>query len=255
MENLSVRRDFLLFLRKPDYKKILDISEKEKLYLIFKVFILTLLGIFIVNILVVGLKKFGIISEVMMKTEIFIKTMPSNYIGYKPYFLISTIFLVPLLEEVAYRLCLTKFNVNYFIVSVSVLASMFVVMLSGHQFWIPKSYLLMSVIKFIYILLFTILVGSSLWLFRRKIEKGKEVWNKNAAFMVYFMSILFALTHLNNLKFEPSDLFFMPLILSPFFVYGLSFSYLRVRLGIKYSIFMHFVNLVISYGLPVLFHV
>ena len=254
MENLSVRRDFLLFLRKPDYNKILDISEKDKFRIIFKVFILTLLGIFIVNFPVVGLKKLGIISEVMMKTEIFIKTMPLRYIGFKPYFVISIIFLVPLLEEVAFRLFLTKFKINYFIFSVSVLTGMFIVMFVGNRLLIPSSYLLMPVIKFIYILLFSILVGVFLWLFRRNIEKVKEIWNKNATLSVYLMSILFALTHLNNLEFEPRDWIFMPLILSPFFVYGLSFSYLRVRLGIKYSIFMHFVNLVISYGLPVLLH-
>ena len=254
MENLSVRRDFLLFLRKPDYNKILDISEKDKFRIIFKVFILTLVGISFINIPIVGLKKLGIISEVLMKTEIFIKTMPSNYIGYKTYFVISMIFLVPLLEEVAFRLFLTKFKINYFIVSVSVLTGMVIVMFVGNRLLIPSYYLLMPVIKFMYILLFSFMVGGFLWLFRRNIEKLKEIWNKNAAILVYFMSILFALTHLNNLKFESSDWIFMPLILSPFFVYGLSFSYLRVRLGIKYSIFMHFVNLVISYGFPLLFH-
>lgn len=250
MKNISIRHDFLSFLRKPDYNKFQNISEKEKVIIIFKVFILLFFGLFLVNTPLVGLKKLGLISEIMMKTEIFIKTMPLKYIGYKPYFLISTIFLVPLLEEVAFRLCLTKFKVNYFIVSASGTTGMFLIIFAGNQLWIPKSYLLMSVIKFIYILLFAVLIGGFLWLFRRKTEVIEKVWNRNAGFLVYFMSILFAVTHINNLRFESGDLIFMPLILSPFLVYGLSFAYLRVRLGIKYSILLHFILLVISYGLP-----
>lgn len=247
MENFSFRNDFLSFFKKPGYYKSLDISEKAKVIIVFKVFMLTLLGLFIINIPLEGLKKLGLITEIAMKTNISLKTIPAYY---KSYFLISTILFVPMFEEIAFRLCLIKFKVNYFIISVSVLLGMWIINFFWDYFWIPKSYLILSVIKIVYILLFAVLTGGFLLIFRKKIEVIEKGWNKNAAFLIYFMSVLFAVGHINNLKFQSNDWFFMPLILAPFFVYGLSFTYIRIRLGIIYSITLHFIILLISYGLP-----
>jgi membrane protease YdiL (CAAX protease family) len=255
MENLSVRRDFLLFLRNPNYNKFNTISEKEKLVVVLKVFLLTILGLIIVNTPLTILKKVGIISSVMMKTVLFIRSIPSSHSDLKTYLLIHTIFLVPILEESVFRLCLTKFKVRYFIASVSILTGIVIVMFVKSQLWVPKSDFLMSEIGLAYILFFALIAVGFMWPFRKRLKKLKNIWNKNAGVGVYFISILFALSHLNNLKFEPSDWFFMPLILAPFFIYGLSFSYLRVRLGIWYSILLHFtINLIASVGLLQLLH-
>ena len=68
--------------------------------------------------------------------------------------------------------------------------------------------------------------------------------------IIYGVAIIFALLHVMNLKFETRDLIFMPIVLLPLFVYGLSFAYLRIRLGIVYSIALHFIILAIRFGVP-----
>ena len=73
-------------------------------------------------------------------------------------------------------------------------------------------------------------------------------WNKNTDLIIYSVAILFAFMHVMNLKFETRDLIFMPIVLLPLFVYGLSFAYLRIRLGIIYSIALHFITLAIRFG-------
>ncbi|WP_368662396.1 hypothetical protein [Zobellia laminariae] len=42
-----------------------------------------------------------------------------------------------------------------------------------------------------------------------------------------------------NLDLKTSDLIYLPLILLPFLVLGISFGYLRIRLGFIYSIALH----------------
>lgn len=247
MEKSSIRYNYLAFIRKPDYNGFRDISEKEKMVIVFKVFLLSTLGLIIVNIPMVILKEMGVISPVGMKSEMFIRSIPANHSNLETYLLCWTIFLVPVFEESTFRLCLGRFKVKYLIASVSLLTGIFIVLVAQRQFWMPKSYFLMPVVSIGYILLFALIAAGFMWHFREKIRKAKHIWNQNTGISVYFISILFAAYHINNLKFEPGDWFFMPLILAPFFVYGMSLSYLRIRLGIGYSILLHFfINLLAS---------
>jgi len=250
MKKTSIRRDMYLFLKSPDYGRFNDLSTRERIIVLLKVLILTQLGIVLVNMPVLLLKKLEIISQIPMRTDLILNNIQTNYINYKPYFILSTIFIVPLLEEISYRLFLTKFRVNYFIISVSIILGMFIKYFLGNIFWIPKSYLFMSLIGVIYILIISALIGCILYFFRNKIIRIEEFWNKNTGLIIYSVSILFALGHIINLKFENRDLFFLPLILLPFLVYGLSFGYLRARLGIMYSIALHFIVLALRFGLP-----
>lgn len=250
MEQTSIRQDIYSFLKSPDFSRFYDLSAKGKIKVLLKVLVLTQIGLILVNIPVLLLQKLEVIGQVPMKTDLILKNIQTNYINYKLYFIFSIVFIVPLLEEMSYRLFLTKFRVNYFIISVSLILGIYIKYFLGNIFWIPKSYLLMSLIGVIYILLISSLVGSMLYFFRNKIIRIEEFWNKNTGLIIYSVSILFALTHIMNLKFENRDLIFLPLILLPFLVYGLSFAYLRARLGIIYSIALHFIILALRFGLP-----
>lgn len=250
MKKTSIRRDIYLFLKSPDYSRFNDLSTRERIIVLLKVLILTQLGVILVNMPVLLLGKLEVISQIPMKTDLILKNIQTNYINYKPFFLLSIIFTVPLLEEMSFRLFLTKFRVNYFIISVSLILGMYIKYFLGNIFWIPKSYLLMSLIGAIYILIISALIGCILYFFRNKIIRIEEFWNKNTSLIIYSVSILFALGHIINLKFENRDLIFLPLILLPFLVYGLSFGYLRARLGIIYSIALHFIVLALRFGLP-----
>jgi len=246
----AIRQNLLLFLKNPNYNGFHNFSKKEKIIVLLKVLALTYICLFIVNIPVAILKKLELISEISMKTEIFLRSVNTCNLNYKPYFLFSTILFVPLLEELSFRLFLVKFRVRYFIISISLLSGMIIKYFLGNIFWIPQSYILMSVVNIIYILIISVLMAGGLCLFKNQIIRIEEFWNKNIGFIIYSVAILFSLGHIINLSFKNSDLIFMPLILLPFFVSGLSFSYIRIKLGIAYSIILHFIFLLISYGLP-----
>jgi membrane protease YdiL (CAAX protease family) len=250
MKKTSIRRDIFLFLKSPDYRRFNDLSTKEKITILIKVLILTHIALFLVNIPILLLEKLDVISKIPMKTDFFLNSIEAKNVNYKPYFILATIFTVPFWEEISFRLFLTKFHLNYFIISVSIILGMFIYFFLVDIFWIPKSYLLMSIMGSVYILIISSLIGGAIYFFRNKIKKIEEFWNKNTGLIIYSVATLFAIGHINNLKLENRDLVFLPLVLFPFLVYGLSFGYLRVRLGIIYSIAQHFIFLTLRFGLP-----
>ena len=250
MNKISIRHDLFSFLKNPDYNRFPDMSDEKELLILFKVFILTNIALVIVNIPTLILRKWGIISEIPMKSDLIFNSIVAQNIGLKPYLIFSVLLCVPLLEEFSYRLFLTKFRIDYFMVSVSLFSGIIISNFLKGIFWIPKSWLLLSFIGAIYTLLVSALIGGVLYLFKSKIIRIEEFWDKNMGLIIYGVAIIFALLHVMNLKFETRDLIFMPIFLLPLFVYGLSFAYLRIRLGIVYSIALHFIILAIRFGVP-----
>ncbi len=248
MNRISIRRNLFAFLKNPDYNRFPDMSDERELLILFKVFILTNITLVIVSIPTLILKKWGIISEIPMKSDLVLNSIQAHNIDLKPYFIFSILLCVPLLEEFSYRLFMTKFRVNYFIISVSIILGTIMKYLLRNLFWIPKSRLLLTFIGAIDILLIGVLIGGILYLFKNKISRIEAFWNNNPGLIIYGVALLFAFSHLMNVKFETRDLIFMPIVLLPLFVYGLSFAYLRIRLGILYSIALHFITLAIRFG-------
>jgi hypothetical protein len=250
MKKTSIRQDLYLFLKNPDYNQFNDLAFNEKIKILLKVLVLTNIGLLLVNIPIVLLKNLGIISQICMKSDLALKSIQAHNISYKPYFILSIVFLVPLVEELSFRLAQTKFRINYFIISVSIISASFIQPFIRDMIWLPKSYFLFSISGFLYDFVLSALIGSFLYGFKSKFMELEGFWNNNAGVIIYTTASLFAVLHIGNLKFESRDLIFMPLILLPFLVYGLSFGYLRSRLGIMYSIALHFIFLALSFGLP-----
>lgn len=248
MNKISIRCDIFSFLKNPDYNRFPDMSDEKELLILFKVFILTNIALVIVSIPTVILRNWGVISEIPMKSDLVLNSIQAHNIGLKPYFIFSVLLCVPLLEEFSFRLFLTKFRIDYFMISVSLFWGILIRNLFGSIFWIPKSWLLLTISGSIYTLLISVLIGGVLYLLKIKIIGIEGFWNKNTDLIIYSVAILFAFMHVMNLKFETRDLIFMPIVLLPLFVYGLSFAYLRIRLGIIYSIALHFITLAIRFG-------
>lgn len=254
MKNISIRQDIRLFLDAPNYTGFIDLSISQKIVIVIKVLILTKIAIFLVSLPILYLEKLDVISKIQHISALQLADIQTRNIDYKPYFIFSTLLFVPLLEEMSFRLFQTRFRVNCFIVSVSIILGIYVSyffrnIFFRNIFWIPNSHFLHSFIYYIYIVIISALIGGMLYLFRNKIKKIEEFWNKNSGLIIYSTSILFAIAHMMNLKFENRDLFFMPLLLIPFLFAGLSLSYLRVRLGIIYSIALHFSVLALNFGM------
>lgn len=250
MKKTSIRKDLFLFLKSPDYKQFHDLSTKEKIKVLTKCFILSYTGLFIIALLLNVLKDAKLISATPMKSILFFDSLKVRYAPLRTYYIFSTIFLVPLTEELSFRLFLTKFKINFFIITIAIFLGSSVRFLSPDFFWVPNILFMIPLMFYIYTFIVSAAIGGGLYLLRHKLMEIEEFWNQNTGLIFYTVTILFAVLHISNLKFVSSDLLFMPIILLPFLLYGLSLGYVRVRLGILYSIVLHFIFLSLTFGLP-----
>lgn len=86
-------------------------------------------------------------------------------------------------------------------------------------------------------------------LIKNNIKKIENFWNFKPGFIFYSIAVLFASIHISNLDIKTDDLIYLPIILLPYFVYGLAFGYLRIRIGLIYSIAIHMTINGLRYGL------
>jgi len=250
MKKTSTRRDLLKFLKKPNFDKLQDLSIKEKIVILLKVLILTYVGLIVANLPFQILKGLNIIGEISSNVNIAVETITKRNIAYKPYFILSSIILVPLLEETAFRLFLTKYREKFVIISVSVILGALIVHFINSILWRPDSYLLFSFSTYIYVLMISGVIGLGLWFLRNYLNRVQSFWNNHFGLVFYSVAILFALFHFMSINFKENSLLYAPIILLPFLVYGLSFGYIRIRLGFLYSIALHLIILSIRFGLP-----
>lgn len=251
MEYKSIRKDLFAFLRQPDYERYEDLSLKNKLLILFKIFILTHIGLILVNIPNIVLKKLEIMGELTQKSDLMYEYIKKDLTGYKSYFMLIMILIAPIIEELSFRLPLGNFSIRFLTISISLIVGLYLGDYLSKLLWRPDSYLGFVLIYYSYIFIVVFLVFSilNIGLIKRNIEKIQNGWNAKPGMIFYLIASLFAISHINNLKIEPNDLFFLPLILLPFFVYGLVFGYLRIRLGVFYSMILHILINGLSFGL------
>jgi hypothetical protein len=251
MERISIRRDLFSFLRQPDYETMHNLTVKSKILILFKVLILTYIGLIIVSIPLVIFQKLEIIGEVTQKTKLVYEIIKREYVNYKPFFLVALILIGPILTEFSYRLALKNFNDKFLAISCSLLIGTYLGDYLSKLLWLPHSYF--AYILSIYI---NIIIVSGLFYLvlrtnyiKRYFNRIKTFWNTRPGLIFYLISALFVISHIINLEIRTNDLIFIPIIILPFFIYGLSFGYIRVRLGIKYSIISHIVINFLIFGL------
>ena len=250
MEKISIRKDLFRFLKKTNFDKLQDVSIKTKIIILFKVLVITYIGLIITNLPLHFLKELNIIEKDIFKVNVFLDTMRKTGSGYKSYFIITSLLLVPLIEETAFRLFLTKFKINYFIISISLIFGCLIYHFVRFLLWKPTSYLFFLISPHIYAIIISGILGLILWINRSHLIRIKKFWNNNTGLIFYSSAILFALFHFMTTNFNENNLIFAPIILLPYVVYGITFGYLRIRLGLIYSMFLHFVILGILFGLP-----
>lgn len=255
MKKASTGRDIVIFLKKPNFKKLQGLSIKTKIWILFKVLILTYIGVIVAGLPFEILKGLNVIGEVSSNVNMAIETITKKNIDYKPYFILSSIVLVPLLEETAFRLFLTKYRINFVIVSVSVMLGALIIHFINTILWRPDSYLLFSLSIYIYVLIISVIIGFGLWLLRNYLKGAQNLWNDYFGLIFYSVAIIFALFHVMSVNSNENSLIYTPVVLLPFFIYGLSFGYVRIRLGFVYSLALHFIILSIRFGLPELINV
>ncbi|WP_276166656.1 CPBP family glutamic-type intramembrane protease [Zobellia alginiliquefaciens] len=240
MDKKSIRKDYFNFLRNPTYEKKIEVTPSRKLVILFKVFVLTYLGIFIVTIPETILVHFEVFKPVEMKSiKIYDSIVQQS--SYKPYFLLLSVIIYPILEEISFRLPLTNFNVRNFKISFSVLSGLLISFLLVDILWWPSTNITFFLLGIFYILVISCIVFILLNYKRDAFVNLKIRWNQKPNIIFYSNATLFAFMHIFNLDLDIYDVIFLPLILLPFFIFGINFGYVRIRLGLKYSILLHMV--------------
>jgi hypothetical protein len=69
----------------------------------------------------------------------------------------------------------------------------------------------------------------------------KPIWDKSYAIIFHTVTLAFALIHIPTLEMDKANYLYLPILIIPFYILGVSFGYIRNRLGVIYAILLHFI--------------
>ncbi len=200
MKKLSVRNNLFAFLKAPDYDSYDEYTTIQKLLVLFKIYILTHIGLIIVLIPVSILKENGIIGDVVMKTTKTLEWINSDFREYRLYYFIAIAVTTPIMEELSFRLLLSKFNDKYIRISISAFAATLFYVIVAKYLWIPKAYYLFELIRVLYIVLFSAIFYTVSLNFKNRLKDFENIWNNNSGIVFSTIAALFGVLHIFNLE-------------------------------------------------------
>lgn len=146
------------------------------------------------------------------------------------------LFIGPIFEEILFRLHLLYSKINLsitiFALTYSILSYFFNVNFYNFNFPI-------FVYRFILSLIIAITFYSCL---KNLDEKFKLFWNKFQIYITYSSVLIFALIHLTNFKDIDISIPNLALLILPYFLTAMFFTYIRFRASIMFSILIHLFN-------------
>jgi len=152
--------------------------------------------------------------------------------------LFVTVLILPLLEEVAFRLSL-KFKPIFLALSLGILTYYFV---SKGVYHTKLSDVYDHFIERCFISLGTLCVTYALFSIT-KIKNWLELfWNNNFKWIFYSLCFAFAWIHIFNYELSLEHLLLMPIITMDKLVSALCYGYTRVTYGFVYSLAIHMLN-------------
>jgi len=220
MNDNTTLKSFLNFIKNPDYlsspKKVIS----KKFLILIKFYLLSILLLWIargIDFVFINFKLYGTYNYKLIKYQSSIDS--SSYSLLFVIILIST----PIFEEITFRLFLKKFNLTYFLISVSLLIGSSVYLVLKNNLWYPKISYAYAFMPLIYLIIFFIPVLFLVYFIIKKIgdTKLETKWNSSFPILFYVFSILFSIYHLPTLNLNLSHYLFLPIILIPFFIYAI----------------------------------
>lgn len=241
-DNNSTIKNFLSFIKKPDYKVTNTVTSLGKRIIAFiKLYVISIILVGITNSIITLLVKFQIIDVVDQNIN-----LPQSGEEFKRFYLYILPIMIPILEEFSFRLLLTQYNKSYIIFSISLILGFYSYQLLSPYLWVSSNKYLYSFAPYLYI--FIIALGYSVILFFvsqfARHSNFQKFWNSKFKYIFYFMSLLFSLHHISSLNLTTDQYYFLPLILFPFFIYAIVLGYVRIKFGLLYSIILHFLYLI-----------
>ncbi|MDR6459270.1 membrane protease YdiL (CAAX protease family) [Chryseobacterium vietnamense] len=146
---------------------------------------------------------------------------------------ILTCLIVPLIEEVAFRLPLrySKISLSLSITVLSFYTINYFFTLKDH--FDTENYFFLRIV-------FSILVGIFFYLFCLKYSNSfVKLYKNNFNVIFYFFSVLFAIMHISNYEFTLDTLLIAPIITLPKLISSFVGGFVRVKYGFLYCLFLH----------------
>lgn len=142
------------------------------------------------------------------------------------------VFLGPIIEEMAFRLSLVYTKLNIFISTTLISYYLITKFIFNLDSFNVDYY-------FFYRILISLIIGCMcLFLCFFKEKNIKHFYNKNLKSIIYLNCILFSAIHFNNFN-DNIPIFYILILLIPYFISSLIYSYLRLKYSFIHSTFSH----------------
>jgi membrane protease YdiL (CAAX protease family) len=226
-------KNFLNFLKKPDCQTI-DVSLTKRIKILFVLYIITLVLLSLSKLLQDLFIYFDLFEEYSQKISILpkITSKENSYI-----FLLTAMILGPIFEELVFRLMLTQYNKQLISISLSLLLGYLLTIHFDFYLLNIKSGYIYSFMAYIYPVCFAI----PFYIIAQHLKLDlKKSWNRYYPIIFYTITIIFALMHIPTLTINKSHYLFIPVLILPFIVIGITLGFIRTRLGIIHAMIFHF---------------
>ena len=231
--SISAFDNLILFLKNGELIKE-SLSTGDKIIIVIKLYLYLILFSFLINLITIPLDY---------------NLVPTNgvnrVVDVRLYLVFALYFIIPVYEEITFRLFLTKFEKRKFIISLSLLVSYVV-------YWLISNYLPYlhdgnkQLIQYAYLVLFALFNGGIFFLLTKKVsfKMISRVWNNNFLIIFYSVSFLFTMLHFKTELITTSGILGEIIYLTPLLIFSFILGFLRTNFGITYAILFHlFFNL------------
>lgn len=223
--------DFFTFLRRPDADR-LSASLKQKLLILAVILALETLLSFLANVLSASVEAF-ILTEaehVMQEDSEMLLFMA-----------VTGIFIVPVVEEVAFRLWLIP-NPLFFFISFTLTTIQLGPLVPFPFANLLREAGLADAILSVRVALY-LTIGAAIalffWLHDRRGQRYADFFRRYVAVYYYVAAIAFGFAHLANYSFNVEPWWYAPLLILPQLIGGFVYGYVCIRLGFWYAVSAH----------------
>ncbi len=221
--SFSVVTDFFTFIYRPNYDRLDDSFGRiiiKLLLLFFVVFI-----VFILRVLFIVADEFFILAP--LKKSI---AQPDLKI------LLLSCSLVPIMEEIAFRLPLIFSSIN---LSLSICILSFYII---NKFFPVENQYDTGNYFFLRVLI-AVIIGCIIWFgSKRYADALKSFYKRNPFLIIYTYSLVFAMMHIGNYIIDSNFLLTYIWVMLPVFISSLLYSFARLKYGFFYSLSLHIIN-------------
>ena len=230
-------KEIVSFIKNPRIEKTLEKSVKFKIYDTIGLYFLKL--VFLIPVVLFFAMVYD--PENIQKVNMSERFTPLVFL------LVGGVIL-PLVEEVAFRLSL-KFKPTYLALSSSVLCHYIVTKFIFHTkiSSIDESFLIRIIISFLLgVVLYTVINIKPLK------EQLIKFWNLHFRSIYYISCVFFAWIHISKYELNWANILLLPILTLPQLMSALIYGYIRVSFGFQYPLLFHMSNNLISIGLSFL---